>query len=131
MLAAEWGVGQMLWSMFWLFLFVLWISLVMQVFGDIVRSADLSGVRKALWALLIIVLPYFGVLLYLIVRGGSMSERAVQRATADQEAFRAYVRGAGGGSDVDQLAKLADLHDAGKVSENEYQALKSRLLITS
>lgn len=131
MLAAEWGVGQVLWSMFWLFLFVLWISLVMSVFGDIVRSADLSGVRKALWALLIIVLPYFGVLLYLIVRGGSMGERAVQRAGADEDAFRAYVREASGGSDVDQLAKLADLHDAGKLSDDEYQTLKSRLLTTT
>ena len=61
MLAAEWGVGQVLWSMLWFFLFFLWIWLVISIFADIIRSKDMGGVAKAIWSIFIIFVPYLGV----------------------------------------------------------------------
>ena len=92
--AAEFQVGQVLWSMFWFFLFIMWIMLVFSVFGDIIRSDDLSGGAKALWAALIIFLPYFGVFIYIVARGQKMGERRMRDAQASEEAFQAYIRDA-------------------------------------
>ncbi len=73
LLAAEWGTGQVFWSMMWFFLFFIWIWLLVIVFTDVFRSHDLSGVAKALWVIFIILLPYLGVFVYLIARGHKMS----------------------------------------------------------
>jgi hypothetical protein len=132
MLLAEFGTGQVFWSMLWFFLFFIWIWLLISLFGDIFRSSDLSGGGKALWTIFIIVLPFLGVLVYLIVRGNSMQERALKQA-ADQEAqFRGYVQtvaaSGGGGGAADELAKLADLRDKGVISDEEFQAAKAKAL---
>ena len=128
MILAEFQVGQVLWSLFWFFLIFLWLMLVFQVFGDIIRSDDLSGWGKALWAIGILFLPYLGIFLYLIVRGGQMGQRHVERAQADEAAFRAYVQDAAGGGSADELAKLAELHSSGRLTDEEYAAAKSRVL---
>lgn len=130
MFAADFGVGQVLWSMLWFFLFFMWIWLVISVFGDIIRSRDLSGVAKAIWSLFIIFLPYLGVFVYLIARGGGMTERSIQRAERNEEQVRAYIRDAAGPgqSPAEQLSTLADLHERGKLSDDEYQRLKSQVL---
>jgi hypothetical protein len=132
MLLAEFGTGQVFWSMLWFFLFFIWIWLLISLFGDIFSSSDLSGGAKALWTIFIIVLPFLGVLVYLIVRGNSMQERSLKRA-ADQEAqFRGYVQtvaaSGGGGGAADELAKLADLRDKGVISDAEFQAAKAKAL---
>ena len=80
--AADFGTGQVVWSMIWFVLFFIWIWLLIVVFADIFRSQDLSGWGKALWILFVIVLPYLGVFIYLIVRGHRMSEHAEQAAAA-------------------------------------------------
>ena len=95
--AAEFGVGQVLWSIFWFFLFFMWIWLVISIFGDIIRSDDMSGVAKAIWAALIVFLPYLGVFAYLIVRGGSMGERQLAAARAQEQAVDSYIRETAGG----------------------------------
>ena len=77
-LAAEFGTGQVFWSMLWFFMFFIWIWLLIIVFGDIFRSHDLGGWAKALWVIFIIVLPYLGVFVYLIARGHKMQEHAVR-----------------------------------------------------
>ncbi|MGI9623958.1 MAG: SHOCT domain-containing protein [Acidimicrobiales bacterium] len=129
LLAAEFGSGQVLWSIFWFFLFFMWIWLVITIFVDVMRSDDLSGVAKALWALAIIVLPFLGVFLYLIVRGGSMGDRAVDAANERDAATRAYIaNAAGSGGSADELAKLADLHANGTLSDDEYAAAKAKAL---
>lgn len=119
-------------TMLWFFLFIAWLWLLFSVFGDIFRSRDLSGLAKALWTLFILVLPLFGVLVYLIVRGGGMAERTAQAHEHRDEAFRAYVRDAaaanGGTSTADELAKLAALRDAGTISHDEFDAQKAKLL---
>jgi hypothetical protein len=128
---AEFGTGQLFWSMLWFFLFVIWIWLLFVVFGDIFRSRDLSGWGKALWTIFIIVLPYLGVFVYLIARGKEMSERSLQEAQQREAAFRGYVQtvaSGGGGSTADEIARLADLRDKGVISEEEFQQAKTKAL---
>jgi type VI protein secretion system component VasK len=129
MLAVEWGSGQVLWSILWFFLFLLWIWLIITIFGDIMRSDDLSGGGKALWAILIIFLPFLGIFLYLIVRGGRMSDRAAEDAQAQQAAVDDHIRrSASTGSLGDQLTRLSALHSAGQIDDDEYAAAKTKLL---
>jgi hypothetical protein len=129
MIAAEWGVGQVLWSIFWFFLFFLWIWLVIAVFADIIRS-DMSGWSKALWTIGIIVLPYLGVFLYLIVNGGDMNQRSADEAKAQEEGVQSYIRDVAGQSKSpsDELADLAALHQSGAISDREYDQAKTRVI---
>src|SRR5215471_11040753 len=108
--AAEWHLGQVLWSLLWFALFFIWIWLLITVFIDIFRSHDMGGFAKAMWVIFVIVLPYLGVLVYLIARGHKMQEHAMEAAQQQDAAFRQYVQqNASGGSTADQLARLADL----------------------
>jgi len=123
---------SLIWMMFCFFVFVLWIWLLISVFMDIFRSHDLGGAAKALWVLFVIVLPFLGVLVYLIVRGGSMHERDVKQAEHQQAAFDAYVKKvAGSESNVDSLAKLADLKERGVITDAEFESEKAKLLAGS
>lgn len=115
--------------MLWFFLFFIWIWLLISVFGDMFRS-DMSGWRKAAWAIFVIVLPFIGVFSYLVVHGGKMHERSTQRAAALEQAQRDYVRSIAGSppSTTDELAKLADLHNRGVLSDSEFNSQKAALL---
>ncbi len=77
-LAADFGTGEVLWSFLWFFLFFIFIMLIFQIFGDIIRSDDLSGWGKALWSLFIIFVPFLGIFVYVIARGGKMHERQIK-----------------------------------------------------
>ena len=116
------------WTMFEFFLWVVWIWLLIWVFIDIFRSRDLSGWAKALWVLFVVILPFLGVLVYLIARGGKMHERAEQQAAQQDQALRAYVQESAGTSTADQLAKLADLRDRGVISAEEFDREKAKVL---
>ncbi len=117
------------WTIFEIFLWVIWIWVLIWVFIDIFRSHDLSGWAKALWFLFVLFIPLVGVLVYLIARGGSMHERAVQQAQQQDEAFRSYVKAAAPpASSADQLAKLADLRDRGVITAEEFEREKSKIL---
>jgi hypothetical protein len=127
MLLAEFGTGQVFWSMLWFFLFFIWIYLLIVIFGDIFRSPDLSGWSKALWVIFIIFLPYLGVFVYLIARGHSMTERGIQAAQARDAAMRGYIQdvtSTSGGGAADEIAKLAALRDQGVIDEAEFQRAK-------
>jgi type VI protein secretion system component VasK len=118
------------WTMLWFFLWIMWLFLLFWIILDIFRSDDLNGWLKALWLIFILVLPFLGVLVYLIARGGKMQQRQARQAQAQDEAFRSYVKeaaGSGGGS-ADELAKLADLRDKGAITEAEFQAAKTKIL---
>jgi hypothetical protein len=130
MLLAEFGTGQVFWSFLWFFLFFIWIWLLIVVFGDIFRSHDLSGWAKAIWCIFIIFLPYLGVFVYLIARGGKMHEHAVAAAQAQDQAMRQYVQSVAGsgGSTADELARLADLREKGVISDAEFEQLKAKAL---
>lgn len=79
LVAAEFGVGEVLWAIFWFSVIAVWVMLVFTIFGDIIRNKDLSGVAKAAWAVAIIFLPYLGVLAYLVAHGDEMSYRILER----------------------------------------------------
>ena len=128
-LIAEFGTGQVLWSMVWFFLFFIWIWLLIVVFGDIFRSPDLSGGGKALWTIFVIFVPYLGVFAYLIARGHKMQDHAVQAAKAQDDAERQYIQSVTSSTTAsDEIARLADLKDKGVISETEFQAGKARAL---
>ena len=128
LVAAEWGSGQVFWSMLWFFLFFIWIWLLIVVFADIFRSRDLGGWAKALWVIFVIVFPYLGVFVYLIARGHKMSEHAAQAAQQQDAAMRQYVQQVAAPSPADELTKLAALRANGTIDEAEYQRLKAKAL---
>jgi hypothetical protein len=122
------------WTILEIFLWIVWIWVLIWVFIDIFRSHDLSGVAKALWFLFVLFIPLIGVLAYLIIRGGSMHERALQQARHQDQAFRQYVQQAASTSPpstADQLTKLADLRDRGVITPDEFQREKEKLLASS
>jgi len=121
---------DLFWSMLWIFLFIIWIWLLISVFIDIFRN-DISGWVKALWVIFVIVLPFLGVLIYLIVHGDDMQERAMNRAMGQQAAQAAYIQDvAGSGSTADELEKLKGLHDRGVLTDDEFAAQKQKVLVT-
>jgi cbb3-type cytochrome oxidase subunit 3 len=129
MLAYTYPLLNLFWTMLEFFLFFLWIWLLIVVFADIFRSHDLGGFAKAIWVLFVIILPFLGVLVYLIARGGSRHERAEESAARQQKAFDSYVKqAAGGSSDVDALSKLADLKAKGVITDAEFETQKAKLL---
>jgi type VI protein secretion system component VasK len=128
--AADFGTGEVFWSFLWFFMFFIWIWLLVIFFTDIFRSHDLSGWAKALWVIFIVVLPFLGILVYLITRGHKMQEHALEAAKQQDDAMRQYVQQAAGSapSTADELAKLADLKAKGVISDEEYTALKAKAL---
>jgi ABC-type multidrug transport system fused ATPase/permease subunit len=116
------------WTIFEIFLWVIWIWILIYVFIDIFRSRDLSGGAKALWFIFVLFIPLIGVLVYLIARGGEMHERAVQQAQAQNEAARDYIREAAGTNSADELAKLADLRERGVITPQEFEQQKAKIL---
>jgi ABC-type multidrug transport system fused ATPase/permease subunit len=131
MLASTYPILDAFLTMLYFFLFIIWIWLLITVFIDIFRSHDMGGWAKALWVIFIIVLPFLGVFVYLIARGGKMHERAAQEAAQQQKAFDQYVKqaaGSSGASTADQLSKLADLKSQGVLSDAEFDAQKAKIL---
>jgi hypothetical protein len=129
MLAYNYPLLDVFWTILWFTLFFIWIWILITIFADIFRSHDLGGFAKALWIIFIIIVPFLGVLFYLIFRGPSMRDRAVQRAAQQEQAFRGYVQEAAGApGSADELAKLADLRDRGVLTEAEFEAEKARIL---
>jgi type VI protein secretion system component VasK len=121
---------NLFWSMCIFFLWVAWIWILIMVFIDIFRSHDLSGWAKALWFLFVLFIPVLGVLVYLIARGGKMSEHAAQQAQQQDAEARAYIQDAASApaSSADQLAKLAGLRDHGVISDAEFEREKAKVL---
>jgi hypothetical protein len=123
-------------SIFWFMLLVAWFWLLISIISDIFRDDEMSGVGKGLWCIFVILLPWLGVLTYLIVRGPSMKERSVHEAARNEQAFRSYVQqvavsdsnGAAGVSG--ELAQLAKLRDQGTLTPDEYEQAKARVLST-
>jgi hypothetical protein len=119
------------WTIFEVFLWVIWIWILVWVFIDIFRSRDLSGGAKALWFLFVLFIPLIGVLVYLIARGGSMHERSVQLERQQDREARSYIQQAASdspASTADQLTKLADLRDRGVITQEEFDREKAKVL---
>jgi hypothetical protein len=132
MVFADYQVGQVLWSVLWFTMFFIWIWLLITVFADIFRSHDLSGWVKALWVIGVIIFPFLGVLLYLIIRGGSMQKRALEQQQKANQQFQQYVQSVAapgsGSSAATELARLADLHAAGSLTDAEFATAKAKVI---
>ena len=129
--AAEWGAGQVFWSMLWFFLFFIWIWLLITVFGDIFRSNDLGGGAKTLWVIFVILVPWLGIFVYLIARGGGMQKRQLEQAKEMQAAQAEYIQSvakSAPASATDQIASAKSLLDSGAITQAEFDALKSKAL---
>jgi hypothetical protein len=128
--------GSFLLAMFEFFIFFAWFMCLFWVFGDLFRSRDLGGVAKTLWALFLIFLPILGMLIYLIVRGGGMTERAFAAHAEAQKRQEAYIRSVAApngskGSAADEIASAKALLDSGAINASEYEQLKTSALTRS
>jgi uncharacterized membrane protein YcjF (UPF0283 family) len=127
LVAADYPFLDVLWTMILFFAWVAWIWIAITVFADVFRRHDISGWGKAAWVVLVIVLPFLGVLLYLISQHEGMRERSVKQVEAQQAAFDRYVRDAAGGSAA-EIAKAKELLDSGAISQAEFDAIKAKAL---
>jgi ABC-type Fe3+ transport system permease subunit len=130
MIAYDYPLLGLMWTMFVFFLWFAWIMLLFRVIADIFRSDDMGGAAKAIWLLVVIFLPLIGVLVYVLSRGDGMTQRDIARAQAQQEQFASYVRqtASPAGGATDELVKLADLRDRGVITDAEFAAQKAKLL---
>ena len=121
--------GQVMWSMFVFFVWILFFWLLFTVFADLFSRHDISGWAKAGWCVFVIILPFLGVFIYLIAEGKSMGERAAERAQAQQSQMDDYVRSvASSDSSAEQIAKGKQLLDSGAITQAEFDQLKARAL---
>ena len=128
MLAYDYPILGLFWTMLFVFIWIAWIMLVFHVLFDIFRS-DMRGLSKALWAIFVIIVPWLGVLIYLIANGDDMARRSVASAQAQQAEMDSYIRSAAGSaSSADELAKLAELNKQGVLTDEEFVQQKSKLL---
>jgi hypothetical protein len=127
LIAADYPFMDVLWSMIVFFFWVVWIWIVITVLIDVFRRHDIGGFAKALWVIFVVIVPWLGVLIYLIVEHDGMRTRSMEQAQAQQQAFDSYVRDAAGGS-AGQIAQAKELLDSGAITQQEYDALKAKAL---
>ena len=129
MLAADYPFLDIFWTMFIFFLFVIWIWILITVFADIFRRRDIGGGTKALWIIFVIVLPYLGVLVYLIANHDGMAERNIAHLQNQQQQQDAYIQSvAGSGGAAAEIEKAKGLLDSGAITQAEFDAIKQKAL---
>ena len=132
-LAADYPFLNILWTMILFFAWVAWIWILIVIIGDLFRRHDTSGWIKALWVIFLIVLPFVGVLVYLIANGHGMAERSAKQAQAQQAEFADYVQsvaanGGGGDGPASEIEKAKHLLDSGTITQAEFDGLKAKAL---
>ncbi|HKD93418.1 MAG TPA: SHOCT domain-containing protein [Gaiellaceae bacterium] len=126
---AAYSFGQVMYSMFVFFAWILFFWLLFTVFGDLFSRHDVSGWAKAGWTLLVIILPFLGIFIYLIAEGRGMGERAVARAQSQQAQADDYIRAAAtSSSPTEEIAKGKQLLDSGAITQGEFDRLKANAL---
>ena len=122
----DWSFWDVLWTTFVVFVWVMFIVILINVLIDLFRSHDLSGWAKAGWLVVLVILPFLGVLIYLIARGGGMQQRAIKQQQRDVEQLKKMV----GSSDgpADQIAQAKALLDSGAIDQAEFEKLKAKAL---
>ena len=129
---AAYTFGDVMWTMFVFFAWILFFWMLFGVFGDLFGRHDISGWAKAGWTVFVIILPFLGIFVYLISQGKSMGERAQQRAQSQQTQVDDYVRSvASSGSPTEEIAKGKELLESGAITQTEFDALKQKALATS
>jgi Short C-terminal domain/Phospholipase_D-nuclease N-terminal len=131
-LAADYPFLNILWSMILFFAWVIWIWIMIIILSDVFRRKDISGWGKAAWIVFLIVLPFLGVLVYLIAQHDGMTKRSEEAAQAQKAQFDDYVRtvggGGGGGGSAAEIEKAKQLLDSGAITQQEFEALKAKAL---
>jgi hypothetical protein len=127
LVAADYPFLDILWTMIIFFAWVAWFWILITVFADLFRRHDIGGWGKAAWVVFLIVVPFLGVLVYLIAQHDGMRERSVKEADTQKAAFDQYVREAAGGSAA-EIAKAKELLDKGAINQAEFDAIKAKAL---
>ncbi|MFJ9343160.1 SHOCT domain-containing protein [Streptomyces sp. NPDC101733] len=130
-LAYDYPVLGAFWTVMWIFLWVMWLILLFRIVVDVFRDHEMSGWLKAAWLILVFLIPFLGVLVYVIARGRDMGRREITHVQEQQEAFNTYVRDAARGTGkgtADELGRLSDLKAKGELTEAEFQQAKAKLL---
>jgi hypothetical protein len=127
-IAADYPFMDVLWSMIIFFFWVIWIWIVITVLMDVFRRHDIGGWAKAAWVIFVVILPWLGVLIYLIAQHDGMRERSIEQAQAQQQAFDDQVREAAGGGSVAEIARAKELLDSGTITQEEFAAIKAKAL---
>jgi len=126
---ATYTFGDVMWTMFVFFAWILFFWMLFGVFGDLFGRHDISGWAKAGWTVFVIILPFLGIFVYLISQGKAMGERAQERARAQQAQVDNYVRTvAASGSPTEEIAKGKELFDSGAITQAEFDQLKAKAL---
>ncbi len=120
--------GELLLVVVEIFLFVVWIWILFTIITDLFRDHEMSGWAKALWILFLVFIPFLTGLVYLIVRGSGMRERAIKAQTDAKKHFDEYVREQAHASPADELHKLNELREKGALSQEEFDQAKAKLL---
>lgn len=128
MLLADYGLGEALLTTLSIFFFVIWIWIVITILMDIFRDHEMGGWAKAFWVLFLIFIPFLTALIYLIVRGSGMRDRAIQEQTDAKKHFDEYVRETAATSPVDELHKLDQLKQSGGLTDEEYNKMKAKII---
>ena len=124
---ADFPFLEFLWAMIVFFAWVAWIWIVITVFIDLFRRHDIGGWGKAGWVVFVIVIPFLGVLVYLIAQHDAMRDRSLEQAKSQQAAMDEYVRETAGGS-ASEIAKAKELLDSGAITQAEFDAIKAKAL---
>ena len=129
MLAADYPFLDILWTMFIVFLWIMWFWLLIAIFADVFRRRDIGGGMKTLWLIFVIVLPFLGVFIYLIANNDGMTERSQKDVAAQQAATDEYIRSvAGGGGAAAEIERAKGLLDSGAITQAEFDAIKAKAL---
>jgi hypothetical protein len=126
-LASSYPAGGIFLTMLWFFLFIIWIWILIAIISDLFRRHDTSGWAKAAWLIFLIIIPYLGVLVYLIVEHKGMAERNVKQVQAQQSQFDDYVKSVAGGP-ATEIANAQALLDKGTITQAEFDAIKTKAL---
>src|SRR3954463_7344348 len=119
---------NVLWTMAVFFAWIIWFWLLITVFSDLFRRHDTSGFAKGLWMIFVIVVPYRGVFIYLLVTHDGMTERAVKDQRAAQQQLDDHIRSVAPASSTEEIAKAKQLLDSGAINQAEYESLKAKAL---
>jgi predicted Kef-type K+ transport protein len=128
LLAADYPFLEVMWTLIVFFAWVIWFWILITILADVFRRRDIGGGKKALWVVFLILVPFLGVLVYLIVNHDEMAERKAKEAKASQAQFDEYVQSVAGGGAAAEIEKAKQLLDSGAISQAEFDAIKAKAL---
>ena len=130
MIAADYPFLDVLWTMFIFFAWIIWFWLLITIFADIFRRHDISGGKKALWVVFVIITPFIGVFIYLISQSKGMNERNLQNVKQQRQQADEYIRSVAADDPASQIAQAKSLLDSGAINQQEFDSLKQKALAT-